>query len=71
MDFSWIIWFLIVVVVLSIAFAIIKYLIMPVVPPPFQAVVWAIIGIALLIGLLIFVSQTSGIWHGHGFSGPH
>lgn len=61
MDFSWLIWFLVFVVVLSIAFWIIKALIMPVIPAPFQAIVWAVIGICLLIGLLIFF--------GHGFNG--
>jgi ABC-type arginine/histidine transport system permease subunit len=65
MDFSWLIWFLVVVVILSVGFAIIKYLIMPVVPAPAQAVVWAIIGICLLIGLLVVVSG-SGYWHSHG-----
>lgn len=65
MDFSWLIWFLVFVVVLSIAFWIIKALIMPVVPPGAQAVVWAIIGICLLIGLLIFVGSGTGFWH-HG-----
>jgi hypothetical protein len=65
MDFSWLIWFLVVVVVLSVGFWILKTLIMPVVPPAAQPVVWAIIGIALLIGLLVFVSGY-GPWH-HGF----
>lgn len=65
MDFSWLIWFLISVVVASIAFWIIKALIMPVVPAGAQPIVWAIIGIALLIGLLIFAS--GGGFH-HGFS---
>jgi hypothetical protein len=60
MDFSWLIWFLVVVVVASIAFWIIKALIMPVVPAGAQAVVWAIIGIACLIGLLVFVGSSSG-----------
>jgi hypothetical protein len=68
MDFSWLIWFLIFVVVLSVAFAIIKYLIMPVVPAPAQAVVWAIIGICLLIGLLVFIGSGSGFWHGHSLN---
>ena len=64
MDFSWLIWFLVVVVFLSIGFWIMKALIMPVVPPGAQPIVWAIIGIALLIGLLIFVSSSSGFFHG-------
>lgn len=62
MDFSWLIWFLVFVVVASIAFWILKALIMPVVPAPAQPVVWAIIGIVLLIGLLIFVSGHAGWW---------
>lgn len=62
MDFSWLIWFLVIVVVLSIAFAILKYLIMPVVPAGAQPAVWAIIGVCLLIALLIFASQFGG-WH--------
>jgi hypothetical protein len=57
MDFSWIIWFLVVVVFVSIAFAIVKYLIMPVVPPGAQAAVWAILGIIMLIALLYFASN--------------
>jgi len=67
MDFSWLIWFLIFVVVASIAFWIIKALIMPVVPAGAQPVVWAVIGICLLIGLLIFISSGTGFMH-HGFS---
>lgn len=51
---EWIITFLIAVVVLSIAYAIVKYLIMPVVPPGAQAAVWAILGIIMLIALLYF-----------------
>jgi hypothetical protein len=64
MDFTWLIWFLIAVVVLSVAFWIIKALIMPVVPPAAQALVWAVIGICLLIGLLIFFGQGTGFLHG-------
>ena len=60
MDFSWIIWFLVVVVVLCVAFAILKYLIMPVVPAAMQAFVWAIIGVCLLIMLLYFVGSHFG-----------
>lgn len=63
MDFSWLIWFLVFVVVASIAFWIIKTLIMPVVPAPAQSVVWAVIGICLLIGLLIFIGEGSGHFH--------
>jgi len=62
MDLSWLIWFLVLVVVLSIAFWIIKALIMPVVPAGAQPVVWAIIGICLLIGLLVFISGYGGSW---------
>jgi hypothetical protein len=65
MDFSWLIWFLVLVVVLSIAFWIIKALIMPVVPAGAQPVVWAIIGICLLIGLLVFIGSGTGFLH-HG-----
>jgi magnesium-transporting ATPase (P-type) len=61
MDFSWLIWFLVFVVVGSIAFAIVKFLIMPAVAPGAQPYVWAVIGICLLIGLLIVF--------GHGYSG--
>jgi hypothetical protein len=68
MDFSWLIWFLVFVVVLSIAFWIIKALIMPVVPAGAQAVVWAIIGICLLIGLLVFFGSGTGFLHGDGIS---
>jgi hypothetical protein len=66
MDFAWLIWFLVVVVVASIAFAIVKYLIMPVVPAPAQAAVWAVIGICLLIALLVFVGSGSGFFR-HSF----
>ena len=68
MDFSWLIWFLVFVVVLSIAFWIIKALIMPVVPAGAQAVVWAFIGICLLIGLLVFIGSGTGFLHGDGIS---
>jgi hypothetical protein len=67
MDLTWLIGFLILVVVLSIAFWIVKSLIMPVVPPGAQAVVWAIIGIVLLIALLY---AANGYW-GHAHLGPH
>lgn len=66
MDLSWLIWFLVFVVVASIAFWIIKVLIMPVVPATMQAIVWAIIGIFLLIGLLVFFSGRAGLFHLHG-----
>jgi hypothetical protein len=64
MDLSWVIWFLIVCVVASIAFAIVKYLIMPAVAPGAQVYVWAILGILLLIGLLLLVSGSGGFHHG-------
>jgi hypothetical protein len=60
MDFSWIITFLIWVVVLSIGFAIVKYLIMPAVTPAAQPYVWAVLGIILLIALVIFASSSLG-----------
>lgn len=65
MDLSWLIWFLVFVVVASIAFWIIKVLIMPVVPAPMQAIVWAVIGICLLIGLLVFFSGHAGVFRLH------
>ena len=70
MDFSWLIWFLVFVVVASIAFWIIKALIMPVVPAGAQPVVWAVIGICLLIALLIFFSGHAGFWHTSSFNRP-
>ena len=63
MDFSWIIWLLIVALVLSIGFAIIKYLIMPAIAPAMQVWVWAVIGVVCLIILLYFASQ----FMGHGY----
>ena len=60
MDLSWLITFLIVVVVLSIAYAIVRYLIMPVVPAGAQAAVWAIIGLILLVALIYVVSGPLG-----------
>lgn len=54
---EWIIYFLVAVVVLSIGFAILKYLIMPVVPAAAQTAVWAIVGILMLIVLLYFASS--------------
>jgi hypothetical protein len=66
MDFSWLIWFLLFVVVASIAFAIIKYLIMPAVSPAAQPYVWAIIGIFLLIALVLFIGNGTGFFHGSG-----
>ena len=63
MDFSWLIGFLIFVVVAAIAFWILRAFIMPVVPAGAQPVVWAIIGIFLLIGLLVFFSGHFGGLH--------
>jgi hypothetical protein len=63
MDFNWIIYLLIIVLVLSLGFAIIKYLIMPAVAPAIQVWVWAIIGVVLLIMVLYFASQ----YMGHGY----
>jgi len=62
MDLSWLIGFLILVVVLSIGFWIVRSLIMPVVPAGAQPIVWAIIGIVLLIALLY---AANGYWGGH------
>jgi hypothetical protein len=64
---DWIIWFLVAVVVLSIAFAIVKYLIMPVVPPGAQPAVWAILGIIMLIVLLYFAAP---LMQGHHLAVP-
>jgi hypothetical protein len=72
MDFSWLIYLLIFLLVLAGAFAIIKFLIMPALPAPWQPFIWAIIGIALLIALLVFVgSGGSGFLHGNGFNFNH
>jgi hypothetical protein len=68
MDFSWLIWFLVFVVVASIAFWIIRALIMPAVPAGAQPLVWAVIGICLLIGLLVFIGAGSGHFHLGNFS---
>ncbi len=62
-DLMWIFWFLVFVVVLSVAYWIIKTLIMPVVPATVQPVVWAILGLVLLVTLVFFVA-------GH-FPGSH
>ena len=64
MDFSSLIHFLFLVVILSIAFAIVKYLIMPVVPAGAQTAVWAILGLILLIALIYAVSNY-GTLSGH------
>jgi hypothetical protein len=65
MDLSWLISFLIFVVIISAVIAIIKYFIMPVVPAPLAPLVWALIGILILIGLLMYFSGYGGFYH-HG-----
>jgi len=52
MDLSWIISFLIIVLVLAAAYFIIARFIMPAIPAGFQVFVWAILGIIMLIALL-------------------
>jgi hypothetical protein len=69
MDMNWIIGFLIFIVVASAAFCIIRWLIMPAVPAPAQPFVWAVIGILLLIGLLIFFSGSGTAFFHHGYTG--
>jgi hypothetical protein len=54
MDLSWLVSFLILVVILSVGYVILKYLIMPVVPAAAQPIVWAVIGLILLIALILF-----------------
>jgi len=68
MDFSWLIWLLVVVLVLALGYVIIKHLIMPAIPAPMQVWVWAIIGVGLLIALLIFVGGHWGNLGSHGVS---
>ena len=65
MDLSWLIGFLILVVILSVAFAIVKYLIMPAVTPAAQVYVWAVLGILLLIALLY---AANGYWGHHSIT---
>jgi hypothetical protein len=65
MDFGIIIELLIFLVILAVGYLIVAKLIMPAIPPPMQAIGWAIIGIILLIALLGLGYQ----WHGgHGIS---
>lgn len=52
-----IIWVLIVFLVVAVAYFIIARLIMPAIPAPMQTIAWAIIGVLLLIGLLLVVSE--------------
>jgi small-conductance mechanosensitive channel len=61
MDFSWIIGFLIIVLVLAAAYFIIARFIMPAIPAGAQVFVWAILGIIMLIALLYAVN---GYWGG-------
>jgi len=53
MDLSWLIGFLIVVLVLAAAYFIIARFIMPAIPAGAQVFVWAVLGIVMLIALLI------------------
>lgn len=62
MDLSWIIGFLIVVLVLAAAYFIIARFIMPAIPASAQVFVWAILGILMLIALLYSVN---GYWGHH------
>ena len=61
MDLSWIIGFLIIVLVLAAAYFIIARFIMPAIPPGAQVFVWAILGIIMLIALLY---AANGYWGG-------
>ena len=65
MDLSWLVEFLIVVVILSVAFAIIKYLIMPAVAPAAVPYVWAIIGVLMLIALIAIFAGSGGSLFNH------
>jgi small-conductance mechanosensitive channel len=61
MDLSWVIGFLIIVLVLAAAYFIIARFIMPAIPPSAQVFVWAILGIIMLIALLY---AANGYWGG-------
>ncbi len=65
MDFSWLIGFLIIVLVLAAAYFIIARFIMPAIPAGAQVFVWAILGIIMLIALLY---AANGYWGGHHLS---
>lgn len=62
MDLSWIIGFLILVLVLAAAYFIIARFIMPAIPAGAQVFVWAILGIVMLIALLY---GANSYWGGH------
>jgi len=62
-DLTWLLWFLVAVVALAIAYWIVRTLIMPVVPPGAQPAVWAIIGLVLLFILIAFVTGHFGGFH--------
>lgn len=64
MDLSWIIGFLILVLVLAAAYFIIARFIMPAIPPGAQVFVWAILGVLMLISLLY---AANGYWGHHAF----
>jgi small-conductance mechanosensitive channel len=65
MDFSWIIGFLIIVLVLAAAYFIIARFIMPAIPAGAQVFVWAILGIIMLIALLY---AANGYWGHHSLA---
>lgn len=54
MDLSWIVWFLVWVLIAAAAYFIIAKFIMPAVPGGAQPFVWAVLGILLLIALIAF-----------------
>jgi TRAP-type mannitol/chloroaromatic compound transport system permease small subunit len=62
MDLSWIIGFLILVLVLAAAYFIIARFIMPAIPAGVQVFVWAVLGILMLIALLY---TANGYWGHH------
>ena len=62
MDLSWLIGFLIIVLILAAAYFIIARFIMPAVPAGAQVFVWAILGIVMLIALLYVAN---GYWGHH------
>jgi hypothetical protein len=66
MDFSWLIGFLIIVLILAAAYFIIARFIMPAVPAGAQVFVWAVLGLVMLIALLY---AANGYWGHHAF--PH
>jgi uncharacterized membrane protein len=65
MDFMWIVWFLVVVLLIGLGYVIISRLVMPAIPATMQVWVWAVIGIVLLIMLVYFASQFMGGGHFH------